>query len=99
MGIAKFFESGKSRIALKIVEDMAKAYLKFVIRWGAIEANQYPEFFSLRDFYSLIKTFMKSLKEREAESSQTVLSAASRAIFRNFSGQIGSASMFRKIFF
>lgn len=58
--------------------------------------NGYPNFFGLRDFYNLIKIFMKNLKERPTD--HEIGDTALLSIFKNFNGWKSSQEEFKQIF-
>lgn len=54
----KIFQSyGKVEVEgfKNVTEALSKAYFRFIKEWKEKQNNDYPDFFGLRDFYSLIK--------------------------------------------
>lgn len=56
IGIARSFEYGKNEKILIIIRNISEAFFKFIEEWHNLK--NFKNFFSLRDFYSLIKYFL-----------------------------------------
>lgn len=67
---------------------MAKTYGKFIGIWKN-KVNNFPLFFGLRDFYGMIKIFMKKVQNKingNYDDHDLIISLAVEAIFENFNG-------------
>ena len=56
VGIGRSFEYGKNDKISMMVENISEAFFSFVDEWH--KAKRFTNFYSLRDFYSLIKYFL-----------------------------------------
>lgn len=75
---------------------MTATYNKYLEIWRA-KKNNYPLFYGLRDFYSLIKDFMSKIIEKKVErdDNDEIINSACESIFENFNGWQDSYLQFK----
>ncbi len=59
--IGSNFSNGTNDKIQAIIVALTQSYTKFLTYWKDKVTNNYKNFFSLRDYYNLIKTFLKLL--------------------------------------
>jgi hypothetical protein len=86
----------ESKLFKEPIKALSEAYCKFIREWKAKEFNNYPHFYGLRDFYSLIRYVFMCIFERNiSKDDKDVLAKVMRkAVERNFDGMPNSIKTF-----
>lgn len=96
IGISKSFEYGRNEKISIMIENMSEAFFKFIDQWH--QQKRFRNFYSLRDFYSLIKHFLGACQERQVNinDDRELSSLFELSVFKNINGMKDSVELFMK---
>lgn len=82
-----------------VTESLSKAYFRFIKEWKGRQLNDHPDFFGLRDFYSLIKYVCSRILTDKVskDDERKCVEIMRRSVERNFDGRPDSIKLFLRI--